>query len=308
MNNFIKYGGWLALLIVILVGGFVFNSRMATERARSMEAQQAAASELEKVRAEKAALEAEIAALKAAQAVAIAAAPAPEVEVASESEAITALEVEEMPVAPAPEEAPPEETAGGNPVANAQVVMMAEMMFQGLFDELQLDPETRAVVKEAIAAYMQTMQQETLAAMQAKNETSKDFHARLEIMKSGLREELSQTLTADQVDAWDAYEPVADQALYERMVEGQLNMLSPGLSNENRVLASQVMAEELARELEAFEQSEEIYSMDTRNNAQARALEASLERLAEDLDEEQYGHVQGFVEQATAMFEAMKGR
>ena len=35
------------------------------------------------------------------------------------------------------------------------------------------------------------------------------------------------------------------------------------------------------------------------------SLEASLERLAEDLDEEQYGHVQGFVDQATAMFEAM---
>ena len=307
MNNFIKYGGWLALLIVILVGAFVFNSRMATERARAVEAQQAAV-ELAIVRAEKSELEAEIAALKGAQAEMVASVPTPVGEVAPEPAPITPAESEEMPVEPTPEPTLPEEPAGGNPVANAQMAMMADMMFKELFDELQLDPETRAVVKDAIAAYMQTMQQETIAAMQAKNETSKAFHARLEIMKSGLREELSQTLTADQVDAWDAYEPEADQVLYERMVEGQLNMLSPGLSNENRVLASQVMAEELARELEAFEQSEEIYSMDTHNNAQARALEASLERLAEDLDEEQYGHVQGFVDQATAMFEAMKGQ
>jgi hypothetical protein len=308
MNNFIKYGGWFALLIVILVGAFVFNSRMAAERARAIEAHQVATNELNKVRSEKLALEAEIAALKARQAEMVAAVPPPVAEVAPEPAPITPAASEEMPVEPTPEPTQPEEPAGGNPVANAQLAMMADMMFKELFDELQLDPETRAVVKDAIAAYMQTMQQETLAAMQAKNETSKDFHARLEVMKSGLREELSQTLTADQVDAWDAYEPEADQALYERMVEGQLNMLSPGLSNENRVLASQVMAEELARELEAFEQSEEIYSMDTHNNAQARALEASLERLAEDLDEEQYGHVQGFVEQATAMFEAMKGQ
>jgi hypothetical protein len=310
MNNVIKYGGWLALLLVILLGAYVFNFQMASERARASEARQVATRELEQVRSEKLALEAEVAALKAAQAELIATAPAPEseVEAAPEAESVPAPEGEAMSIAPAPEAAQPEETGGGDRVANAQVAMLTDMMFKSLFDELQLDPETRGVVQDAIAAYMQTMQQESVAAMRAKNETSKAFHARMEVMKSGLREELSQTLTAEQVEAWDAYEPVADQALYERMVEGQLNMLSTGLSNENRVLASQVMAEELARELEAFELSEEIFSMDAHNDAQARALEASLGRLAETLDEEQFGHVQGFVDQATAMFEAMKGR
>lgn len=308
MNNVIKYGGWLALLLVVFVGAYMFNSRIAAERARAVEAKQVAADALEKVTAEKLALEAEIAALKKAKEEMATAVSAPATEVAPEPEPITIVDTPALPVEPASETPEPEESGGGDAVANAQMAMMADMMFKELFDELQLDPEVRGVVKEAIAAYMQTMQQETMAAMQAKNETSKDFHARLEVMKSGLREELSQSLTAAQVDAWDAYEPEADQALYERMVEGQLNMLSPNLSNENRVLASQVMAEELARELEAFEQSDEIFSMDTHNDAQARALEASLERLAEELDEEQYGHAQSFVDQATAMFEAMKGQ
>jgi hypothetical protein len=101
---------------------------------------------------------------------------------------------------------------------------------------------------------------------------------------------------------------VADQMLYERLVDGQMNMLAPGLTNENRVLASQVMAEELVREFDALGQSDEIYSIDSHNGAQARALNTSLERLAEELDEAQFGQVQGFVNQAIAMFDAMKGR
>ena len=307
MDKAFKYGGWVILILVLVVGGYVLKTQKSLYEARAMAAEQASAQELAQVRAATEALAKEIAALKSAQTQIPPAALEAQATLSAEAPEAVAPTPETEP-APAPVAEESDDSERGERMANAQLGMMAEMMYQGLFDDLQLPPEVRAALKDAIAAHMLTMQQETVTAMQAKNETAKAVHARMEALKTGLREELSQTLSPEQLAAWGEYEPLADQVLYERLVDGQMNMLAPGLSNENRVLASQVMAEELVRELDAFGESDEIYSIDNHNNAQARALNASLERLAEDLDEEQYGHVQGFVNQAVAMFDAMKGQ
>ena len=302
MNNFIKYGGWIALVLVLIVGGFAFNVRINAEKSRAKHAEQ----ELEKVQALLSNLVEEVAQRQAHEKDEVAPAPmlaSPEPQVAPPVEAAPP---EPEPVPPTPDADPNVELE--DRVATAQLNMMAEMTYQSLFDELQLTPEVRASLKDAIAGHMLAMQRETGAAMGAKNETAKAFYARIEAMKGTMRDELAQFLSPEELTAWDEYEPVADQMLYERLVDGQMNMLAPGLTNENRVLASQVMAEELVREFDALGQSDEIYSMDSHNGAQARALNASLERLAEELDEAQFGQVQGFVNQAIAMFDAMKGR
>ncbi len=303
MSNAIKYGGWIALVLVLIVGGFAFNVGINAEKSRAKHAEQ----ELEKVQALLSNLEEVVAHRQVERQDEVQPAPmleSPEPQVAAPVETGT----------PAPETAPPP-APDADPnvdledrVATAQLNMMAEMTYQSLFDELQLTPEVRASLKDAIAGHMLAMQRETGAAMGAKNETAKAFYARIEAMKGAMRDELAQFLSPEELTAWDEYEPVADQMLYERLVDGQMNMLAPGLTNENRVLASQVMAEELVREFDALGQSDEIYSMDSHNGAQARALNASLERLAEELDEAQFGQVQGFVNQAIAMFDAMKGR
>jgi hypothetical protein len=290
-------------VLVLIVGGFVFNVRINAEKSRAKQAEQ----ELEKVQALLSNLVEEVAQRQAHEREEVTHAPmlaspeqqgAPPVEIAPS--------VPESPAVSEPAPAPNVELE--DRVATAQLNMMAEMTYQSLFDELQLTPEVRASLKDAIAAHMLAMQRETGAAMSAKNETAKAFYARIEAMKGAMRDELAQFLSPEELTAWDEYEPVADQMLYERLVDGQMNMLAPGLTNENRVLASQVMAEELVREFDALGQSDEIYSMDSHNGAQARALNASLVRLAEELDEAQFGQVQGFVNQAIAMFDAMKGR
>jgi hypothetical protein len=305
MNNFIKYGGWIALVLVLIVGGLAFNVRISAEKARARLAEL----ELEKVKALLSNLVEEVAQRQAHEKDEVAPAPmlaSPEPQVDPPVETAPPEPEPATPAAPEPAPAPNVELE--DRVAKAQLNMMAEMTYKSLFDELELMPEVRASLKDAIAAHMLSMQQETGAAMDAKNETCKAFHARMEAMKGTMRDELAQFLSPEELTAWDEYEPVADQMLYERMVDGQMNMIAPGLTNENRVLASQVMAEELVRELDALGQSEEIYSMDSHNGAQARALNASLERLAAELDEDQYGQDQGFVNQAIAMFDAMKGR
>lgn len=190
-------------------------------------------------------------------------------------------------------------------IVNAQLSMVADMTYRPLFDDLQLPLEIRDSMKDTIAAHMLEVQQVTVAAFQSKDQKAKDIHARIEAMESHLRDELAGVLTPEQLAAWDEYDPVADQMLYERLVDGQLNMMAAGLTEENRIVASQVMAEELVREFDLFNASDEFYTMDNFNNAQARALTTSLERLGEALPPDQFDLVDGFVAQAIAMFDAM---
>lgn len=215
----------------------------------------------------------------------------------------------EPPVTEAEDKAEPQpedsEPSRQDRMANVQMGMMADLAYQDLFNELGLSPELRATMKESIVAYMSEAQKTLLAALKSKDQTAKDMHARTESRKAALRAELAGLLTPEELAAWDEYEPVADQIMYERIVDGQLNTLAAGLTNENRVLTSQVMAEELVREFDVFNASDEIYTMGNYNNAQARALNASLERLAGTLEADQYGQVEGFVNHALTMFEAM---
>ena len=93
-----------------------------------------------------------------------------------------------------------------------------------------------------------------------------------------------------------------------QLLDGQLTMLSPGLQPEAREVAKEVWAEELALHIEAFGESDTIYSLDAFNRAQMDALMAGLERLEGALDPDQLRHAEGFVKQVEDMFAAMAGQ
>lgn len=190
-------------------------------------------------------------------------------------------------------------------IAQAQAGAMVDMIYGDLIAELGLTPEQAAPLKEAMAANMLKEQKLMQGAFAAKDRTAKSVHAERVVLEAGLRAKLTDVLTPEELAAYDNYEPVADQILYEKLVEGQLNMLASGLNEENRILASQVVAEELVREIEQFDQSEDLYNMTNFNAAQARALHSSLDRMAGALDADQLALVDGFVTQALAVFDAM---
>lgn len=315
MESLTKYAGWLLAVIMMVVCAVLFVSLQdadPTDVVDTMDAVPMPASgipgagDLEEVRAEAADLRQELADLRA--------------QLSEKDEALrAALAKDSADTKPARgEESPDAEGADesktndeepgpsrGERIANAQMAMVADMTYQNLFDQLGIGPEARDGLKGVIGAHMLDMQQFAQGAMQSRDRTAKDVHAEMEAKKATLRAELGKTLTEDGLAAWDAYEPVADQMLYERLVDGQLNMMAPGLSEENRVLTSQVMAEELVREFDVYNQSDQIYSLDNYNDAQARALQVSLDRLSTALDQDQFDRVNGFVTQALAMFDAM---
>ncbi len=203
------------------------------------------------------------------------------------------------------EEANDAEPSQQERIAQAQAGAMVDMIYGDLLAELGLTPEQAAPFKEAMAANMLKEQKLMQGAFKSKDRTAKSVHAERADLEASLRAKLTDVLTPEELTAYDNYEPVADQILYEKLVEGQLNMLASGLNEENRILTSQVVAEELVREIEQFDQSEDLYTMTNFNAAQARALHSSLDRMGDALDADQLALVDGFVTQALAVFDAM---
>jgi hypothetical protein len=183
--------------------------------------------------------------------------------------------------------------------------MIVDMAYAPLFEELALPADVQANVRELLAKHLAERQTAVLKAMESKDRKARDVKAEDDLAVERLREDLARVLDAGEMAQWDAYREYEDQYLYEALVDGQLSMLAPGLTAENREIAKIVIAQEVAIHIDAFENSDEIYTLDNFNQAQSQALRQSLERLAQELDGEQYGHVEGFVRQAEAMFEAM---
>lgn len=310
MDSIIRYGGWLVALVIAIGSGVVLynaqqSQRALAERANAAELAVAEAESRVELLAEEvrqqaesgAAIQAALEELKAQQP---AESPAESIEAAPPMEVAEAAGEPDIPD-PASDGPSQQER-----VVNAQLGMVADMTYQELYNELGLNPEQRGLMRAAITDYMGELQKLTQGAFRSKDQKARDVYARMEALKADLRGRVGEQLTAEGMVAWDGYEPVADQIMYERVVDGQLNMLASGLSNENRVLASQVVAEELVRAFDVYNQSDELYTLTNFNNAQAIALNTSLERLSGSLEADQLGLVEGFVNQALTMFEALK--
>ena len=234
--------------------------------------------------------------------------PAPPIVPASPAPPADAEEVAPAPV-PAAEDAPKEDEekqrAQRQRIVDAQMTLMMNIAYGPLFDELGLDAGQRERALELIVGAKRGVQQAAEAALRAKDTTAAEMKAREDAAEASLREDLEGLLSPAELAAWDEYQDYADQIMYAQLLDGQLTMLSPGLSPEGREVVKEVFAEELAVHLEAFGESDAIYTLDAFNQAQLDALLAGLDRLAGTLAADQFGHAQGFVKQVQAVFAAM---
>ena len=193
----------------------------------------------------------------------------------------------------------------GKRMMRAQMSALMDMAYGGFFEEAALSPETEEAVRALLVDYAVDSQSLQIKAFREGNRPAKEVHAEEEAVTDALRAKLKPLLTAEEMDLWNDYEADSDRHLFETVLDGQLSMLASGLSAENKQVVKEVMAEELAFSIDEYQQSSEILSMGSFNRAQSRALQASMERLAEVLDEEQLGYAQGFVDRAEEMFETM---
>jgi len=209
------------------------------------------------------------------------------------------------PEQPDEDAAETEEEDLGKRVLRGQMSAMTDLAYGALFEDLALPDETRQVVSEWMIDAATQTRAAVVNAFQNGNTPAKDVKAAEDKALDQLRENLKTVLTAEELEAWEAYEQDKDLHLYWNILEGQLSMLAPGLTQENRGVAKQVLAEELVAHIDALENSDEVYSLGNFNRAQSEAMQVSLERLAGTLDQEQYAQVEGFVVTADEALAAM---
>ncbi|MCC6487599.1 MAG: hypothetical protein IT364_08860 [Candidatus Hydrogenedentes bacterium] len=212
---------------------------------------------------------------------------------------------EAAPAAPATETQPNQ----GNSIQRAQRAQMGVlvgMQYKGFLDNLALPEDTMTGVKDLLIDSTIEGQQAMVEAMMSGTSKAKDAKAKQDAIEAQLREKLGAVLNQEEMAQWDAYQEVADVALYEALLDGQLTMLAPGLSEETRAAARTILAEDLATELDTFFESDTIYTMDSFNQAQLAGLNNGMERMPDTISEEQYGHLSGFIDTVAATFQQMK--
>lgn len=229
--------------------------------------------------------------------------------------AVSAATPEAEPVEPSIDEETPESGAGDGAepsgmdteaIAKAQMGALTDIMYGDLFAQLALPAETQDAVRGLIADAILEQQQLTVNAFRAGDRMAPDVQREKDAIDAALRDKLAAALSPQELASYDAYQTTAEQHMYENILMGQLAMISPNLTSENRDVTRQVLAEELVIAINGFESSDQPYTLTAFNDAQLAALHAGLERMGTVLDEEQYGQVEQFVTMAETTFNAMK--
>lgn len=241
-------------------------------------------------------------------------APAPQTEPAApppaETPAVLAEAEPPTETNRSPEEIPEEPDANrarADRIAQAQMKLLSDMVYKPFYEEVGLDPDTRSAAAELLAESFGKQQRIQQQAMAKGEQTASEIKAQTDALRDELREKLVGVLNEDQLASWEEYDAYSDRVLFEALLDGQLRMLAPELSIESHQEAMAVMAEELAISIDTFENSSTLYNLDNFNDAQYRGLVTAMQRLQSELDTEQAAHAQGFVDEAKAMFDAMKG-
>ncbi len=235
----------------------------------------------------------------------VAAEPAPET-------SVPVAEAAPTEVKPAPEEKKDAEKekkrAREKRMVKAQLGIIMDMAYKPLYDELKIAPETVESMRDLI---VEAANRDRIAAEKAmkKKDTPASAVKRIQDEnKAWLYDELGKVLSKEELAGYEAYEDYAEQILYENLLDGQLTMMARGLTPEGRETVKEVFAEELMVAINAFEASEELYTMDGFNDAQLSALNAGLQRLRFSVAQDQYDQAAGFTSQVEQMFKAMSDR
>lgn len=252
--------------------------------------------ELARLRDQLAKAEARIAELEAA-----AAAPAPE---APAPEPVAELE----PAAPEPDKKPPSldeiraelENNGG---LKAQFQALTEMIYADLLNDLNLDPETKAALRELLL----NAQIEELAlaqyAMQKGDVPWNQVAQWRDDERALLDQEIRGLLAADKYKLWQDYAATLDERALEGSLRNQIRAFASGLTDENFEAVMQVAIEEFIAEQDALNNSNTPFTTAENLRYQIRAMEQMRERLREYLTPDQFAEINNWLNMGINLFE-----
>lgn len=190
-------------------------------------------------------------------------------------------------------------------IITAQLGIMMDMAYTTFYEQLALSDESKSAVRDVLVQAARREQENARDAMRSKDRRASEIKAFNDENDARLKQELARVLSPAEMKEWEDYEPFAELILYESLLDGQLTMLSPGLSDEARQITKEHFAKGLKVALDEYQASEEMYTLDHFNDAQLAGLKLGLEELSTELDEDQLNHAGSFITQVEAVFNAM---
>ncbi len=312
MKNAFAVSGWV-IAAVALVAVAYFGNRLRVAR-----------TELAALQEEAKAVEARVAELSTAVKTATK-------QVADASEqAVRELETHlvEQPPSPEPVDVAPEDPAAETPadddpkkksplakmldsmdvdtMAKIQAVNTLDMSYKRLFDALDLPPDVKVQVHDALLAIKTEENAAMFRQMKSGDETNFDETEREKAERNTrLRASLATLLSKDDLAAWEDYENNITEHTLAGSMDMMVGMYAGALTPENRVLAVDTVVEEMMASLDPenfLAQGKpttdlDIPGQETHINRQLDALARAQERLADAFDDEQYAAFGDFVEQ-----------
>ena len=184
----------------------------------------------------------------------------------------------------------------GDSIAEAGAQMNVNMMYSGLFDELGLDAETEAAVRDILMQHMTRATKESLGILSGDTKPQ-DLKALSKEWDKELHANLAKVLTADEMAVYDAYQEELPVRMLEQQYDMQLSMFAPGLSEETHDLVKEVLVEEMVDLQPEIDGVPDADALQHLSETMDLAFERALERLDPSLSDEDYTAVQGFMDQ-----------
>ncbi len=163
--------------------------------------------------------------------------------------------------------------------------------YGALFEEWDLAPETEATARELLNDAMAQRKAEKERALKSGDLPAREVARRSGEITAQLRADLSGLLPGNALASWEDYEAHRDWFEGVRTFDAKLAAISPGLTEENRLIASEVIVEERLLVQDAFYQSEAPYTRQAQSGLEVEASQYARERLAQFLPEDQYAEV-----------------
>ncbi|MFC1736772.1 hypothetical protein ACFL1X_11695, partial [Candidatus Hydrogenedentota bacterium] len=184
----------------------------------------------------------------------------------------------------------------GRKMAETNARAALGMLYGDFFMETNLPEEDERQIRELIVAHL-TKQMINSVNTIDKKATAGSMKEREQKENEALRDQVAEYLTYEELAVWDEYQATMEERGMRKGFDVQLNLISPGLTPENRELAVNVMVEEvMTLKAAAFEDPNAVVGANSAIEGQRKAFANTRERLAEELDEDQLGHYDRFVE------------
>jgi len=196
----------------------------------------------------------------------------------------------------------------GKLLADFGAPMMVDMQYSELFEQLNLPPEKEQQVRQIIAEHKKEELDEAMKML----EDGLEHDAAGTIEQNAderLRDKLSRVLTTEEMALWEEYEETMPERMLRQNLDMSLSMFAPGLTPENRQIFRDAVIDEMyaeGTETPGVPETPEA-AFETAIDSMLGEYERARARIADQLDEQQLGILDQFIESQEQMFEMSRG-